>query len=75
NEFELVIMSNEVGLRKPDPEIYELAMEILDASPAQILYVDDRAENVEAARQLGTNAILHRDWIKTRSLIDAWRSS
>lgn len=75
NEFELVIMSNEVGLRKPDPEIYELAMEILDASPAQILYVDDRAENVEAARQLGANAILHRDWIKTRSLIDAWRSS
>ncbi|MFN3979331.1 MAG: HAD family hydrolase [Caldilinea sp.] len=75
NEFELVIMSNEVGLRKPDPEIYELAMEILDASPAQILYVDDLAENVEAARQLGANAILHRDWIKTRTLIDAWRSS
>ncbi len=75
NEFELVIMSNEVGLRKPDPEIYELAMEILDASPAQILYVDDLAENVEAARQLGTNAILHCDWVKTRGLIDAWRSS
>ncbi|GIK74719.1 MAG: haloacid dehalogenase [Chloroflexota bacterium] len=75
NEFELVIMSNEVGLRKPDPEIYELAMEILDASPAQILYVDDLAENVEAARQLGMSAILHQDWAKTRALIDAWRSS
>lgn len=75
NEFELVIMSNEVGLRKPDPEIYELAMEILNASPAQILYVDDLAENVEAARQLGMSAILHHDWAKTRALIDAWRSS
>lgn len=75
NEFELVIMSNEVGLCKPDPEIYELAMEILNASPAQILYVDDLAENVEAARQLGMSAILHHDWAKTRALIDAWRSS
>jgi len=75
NEFELVIMSNEVGLRKPDPEIYELAMEILNASPAQILYVDDLAENVEAARQLGMSAILHHDWAETRALIDAWRSS
>lgn len=75
NEFELVIMSNEVGLCKPDPEIYEMAMEILDVSPAQILYVDDLAENVETARQLGTSAILHCDWIKTRALVDAWRSS
>lgn len=75
NEFELVIMSNEVGLRKPDREIYELAMEILGASPAQILYIDDLAENVEAARQLGISAILHHDWAKTRTLIDAWRSS
>jgi putative hydrolase of the HAD superfamily len=73
NEFELVIMSNEVGMLKPDPEIYELAMEILDASPAQILYIDDLAENVEAARQLGMSAILHHDWANTRAQIQEWR--
>lgn len=75
NEFELVIMSNEVGMLKPDPEIFALALEILDAQPAQVLYIDDLAENVEAARQLGMSAILHHDWTETRAQIEAWRVS
>lgn len=75
NEFELVIMSNEVGILKPSPEIFELALEILDAQPAQMLYIDDLAENAAAARQLGMNAILHHDWSETRAQIEAWRSS
>lgn len=75
NEFELVIMSNEVGLLKPDPEIFDLALEILDAQPAQALYIDDLAENVEAARQLGMGAILHVDWAETRPQIQAWIGS
>lgn len=72
NEFELVIMSNEVGMLKPSPEIFELALEILDARPAQVLYIDDLAENTAAARQLGMSAILHRNWTETRTQIEAW---
>lgn len=73
NELELVLMSNEVGLLKPDPEIFELAMEILDTSPVHILYIDDLAENVESARQLGMSVLLHRDWSETRTQIETWR--
>ena len=72
NEFELVIMSNEVGMLKPDPEIFALALEILDAQPAQVLYVDDLAENVEAAQRLGMRAIHHHDWAHTRAEIETW---
>ncbi len=74
NQFELVIMSNEVGLLKPDPDIFALALEILDAQPAQVLYVDDLAENVEAAQRLGIRAIHHHDWVETRAQIEAWRA-
>jgi len=74
SDFELVIMSNEVGLLKPDPEIFELALEILDAQPTQVLYVDDLAENVEAARQLGMSALHHLDWGATHARIEAWRA-
>jgi putative hydrolase of the HAD superfamily len=73
-EFDLVLMSNEVGLLKPDPEIFELAMEILDTPAAQILYVDDLIENVKAARALGMTAIHHRDWSETCAQISAWRT-
>lgn len=74
NEFELVIMSNEVGLLKPDLEIFELAMELLDAPAEQILYVDDIAENVMAARRLGMTGVIHTDWVQTRPQIEAWRA-
>jgi putative hydrolase of the HAD superfamily len=74
NEFELVIMSNEVRILKPDLEIFELALEILDIRPAQVLYIDDLAENVEAARQLGMSAIVHHDWTETRTQIESWRT-
>lgn len=72
DEFELVILSNEVRILKPDPEIFELAMEILDVRPVQVLYIDDLAENIGAARQLGMSAVLHHDWAETRPLIEAW---
>ena len=52
-EFELVIMSNEVEYLKPDPEIFELALELLDVTPGDTIFVDDNAENVAAARLLG----------------------
>lgn len=73
-EFDLVMMSNEVKIRKPDPEIFELAIELLSIPPEQILYIDDLAENVEAARRLGMTGIIHSDWTETRRQIEAWRA-
>lgn len=71
-EFELVMMSNEVHLLKPDPEIFELALELLNAAAGDVLYIDDLAGNVEAARQVGMAGIVHVNWGETRPQIEAW---
>ncbi|GLW11123.1 haloacid dehalogenase [Microtetraspora sp. NBRC 13810] len=49
-----------LSLTKPDPAIYETVLRLLQAEPANVVFHDDRAENVEAARALGINAVLHR---------------
>ena len=54
--FELLpeqIISCEVGLVKPEREIYELLLSRYDLTPAETIFVDDRTENVEAAAELG----------------------
>jgi putative hydrolase of the HAD superfamily len=60
--FEVVVDSGFVGVRKPDPPIYELTIERLGDGIAaeQCLFVDDVEVNVEAARELGMTAIHFR---------------
>jgi putative hydrolase of the HAD superfamily len=60
--FELVVDSGFVGMRKPDPEIYELTLERLGGTAAgECLFIDDADVNVEAARELGMAAVHYRD--------------
>ena len=49
--------SGYVRLRKPGLEIYRLALEVLQAPAEEVLFIDDRENNVEAARSLGIHAI------------------
>jgi putative hydrolase of the HAD superfamily len=58
--FELVVDSAFVGLRKPEPEIYELTLERLggDLRAGECLFVDDLEVNCETARALGMTAVL-----------------
>ena len=59
--FELVVDSAWVGMRKPDPEIYELTVSGWAASSRrECLFVDDNELNIEAARQLGMTAVHFR---------------
>lgn len=51
--FDYVINSARVGLAKPDPRIYRLALTKADTSPEQCLFVDDKARNIEPAAALG----------------------
>lgn len=60
-EFPLLILSYEVGLRKPDPQIFKLALEKLETEPEETIYIDDKEENVEAARNMGINSILFQN--------------
>jgi putative hydrolase of the HAD superfamily len=55
--FELVVDSAFVGLRKPDPAIYELLLSRLGLPASATVFVDDLQVNCEAAGALGMNAV------------------
>ncbi len=59
--FDQTVISGDVGLHKPQPEIYLLACERLGKAPAQCVFVDDLRENVTGAEAVGMTALLHRD--------------
>jgi len=58
--FNSVVDSDILGIRKPDLRIFEHALADLVVRPDRCLFVDDRIENVEAARSLGMTAIHYR---------------
>jgi putative hydrolase of the HAD superfamily len=64
--FDGVVISAEVGLRKPDPRIYRLALDHADVPPEQAVFVDDATPNTEAAEALGMHAVRHQDPAATR---------
>jgi putative hydrolase of the HAD superfamily len=55
--FRLFVSSCFVGLRKPEAGIYRLALEITQKPPEQCCFIDDRALNLECAKQLGMHVI------------------
>jgi putative hydrolase of the HAD superfamily len=59
--FDAVVISGEVGLRKPDPAIYALAAERMELPPEQIVFVDDLRPNVRAAVAAGMVGVQHVD--------------
>jgi epoxide hydrolase-like predicted phosphatase len=58
--FDGVVISGEVGLHKPEPEIYRLGAERIGLEPEECVFVDDLRENCEGAEAVGMTAILHR---------------
>ena len=68
--FDAFVSSCEVGMRKPDPGIFKLAMGVVHANPEQCYYFDDRALIVESAKGLGMQAFLHKDFETTKSIIE-----
>ena len=71
-QFDSVILSNEVGLLKPDQAIYKLALSQLNVAPEQALFVDDLAENVAGGTAVGLTGHLHKEWPHTRRFIKNW---
>jgi epoxide hydrolase-like predicted phosphatase len=59
--FDTAVISAEVGLHKPQPEIYMLAAERLVEPPERCVFVDDLRENCAGAEAVGMTAILHRE--------------
>ncbi len=55
--FDAIVVSAEVGLAKPDPRIYHLALAELGISPGEAVFLDDMQENIDAARFVGMHAV------------------
>ncbi len=68
---ELIIYSHEVGLQKPNPEIFQLACQRLNIQPEEMIFVDDSKVIIEAANKLGIHGILHTDTAQTIAAIEA----
>ena len=58
--FDDVVVSAEVGLAKPDPAVFRLAVERLGLETHECVFVDDWDDNVEAARRVGLQAVCYR---------------
>ena len=68
--FDEIVISGDVGLHKPQPEIYKLAAERLGAAPEECVFVDDLRENVRGAEEVGMTAVLHRDTAATLARLE-----
>lgn len=55
--FDFVIESSKIGFRKPDPHFYEIACEIVNVAPPQVVFLDDLGINLKPARAMGMTTI------------------
>ena len=63
--FDVVVISGEVGMRKPEERIFRHAAGLLGLDPAECVFIDDIDVNVAAAEAIGMTAILHGDPVST----------
>ena len=68
--FDATVISGDVGLHKPQPEIYLLTCKRLGVPPDRSVFVDDLRENVAGAEAVGMTAILHRETGETISRLE-----
>ncbi len=68
--FDEIVISAEVGVMKPDPRIYHLALERLHVAPQEAVFVDDFAENIDAARAIGMHVV---HFVQPQAALDALR--
>ena len=69
--FDVVVISGEVGLRKPEPEIFQLTTQRLGLLPEQCVFVDDLKHNVAAAAALGWVGVHHVSYEQTAAELEA----
>jgi len=71
--FDAFISSCEVGMRKPDPRIFNLAMGIAQASPAECIYIDDRLMLVQAAQKLEIRSFHQKSFSTTKRILEDFK--
>ena len=66
--FREIVISGEVGHIKPEPEIFNIALEKLESNPQETIFIDDNEHNCEAALDLGITSI---QFVSYRQLIQS----
>lgn len=70
NQFiDAFVSSCYVHLRKPDVDLFRLALDVAQVEPEQVVYIDDRAMFVQVARTLGMHCVHHTEYSKTREVL------
>ena len=60
--FEHAYISTELGMEKPNPEIYRVVLNDLNCKPSEAIFIDDKENNINSARKLGINSILYKNF-------------
>ena len=61
NLFDEIIISSEIGMVKPDKEIFLYALNKINSKPEETLFIDDSKKNIDSASMLGINGLLYTD--------------
>jgi putative hydrolase of the HAD superfamily len=69
--FDAVVISGEIGMRKPDPEIYQYTVKLLGCEPGEVVFVDDLPVNVRGAVTAGLVGVVHRGYEETVMELEA----
>ncbi len=60
-KFNSVVITCDMGLRKPDPKIYKLILKKLKTKPSESIFIDNQIWNIEPAKKLGIHTILYKN--------------
>ena len=69
--FDVVVISGEVGLRKPDPDIFKLTVDKLGLEAEACVFVDDHPGHLKAAQEAGMTTVLHKSPAQSISEVEA----
>ena len=69
--FHTIVISGEVGMRKPDREIFEHTLDMLGVQASDAVFVDDLLANVHAAVEFGLVGVHHRSYDETAAELEA----
>jgi epoxide hydrolase-like predicted phosphatase len=69
--FDAIVISGEVGMRKPEPEIFGHVLDLLGVAAEETVFVDDLEHNVRAAVELGLVAVHHTSYESTAAELES----
>jgi putative hydrolase of the HAD superfamily len=62
--FDNVFLSHKIGMKKPDKKLYNYVLRKINLSPQEVLFIDDKIENIESAREMNIHAIKYENYEK-----------